>query len=118
MVPVQTGSETVSGNMGMPRLETKGSGIFGKIPDLDRDHGVWSGPDRVPISPGPNFPNINPVTSSSSYSNSLEVKAGKFGSSEVSWNWLQLMCCAYLQSRPGYLIQRSQIKLPEHVGME
>ena len=57
MVPVQTRSETVSGNMGMPRQETKRSGVFRKIPDLDRDRGVWSGPDRVPIGPGPNFPN-------------------------------------------------------------
>ena len=56
-VPVQTGSEMVSGNMRMPRPETKQSGIFGKIPDLDRDRGVWSGPDRVPIGLGPNFPN-------------------------------------------------------------
>ena len=57
VVPVQTGSETVSGNMRMPRPETEWSGIFGKIPDLDRDRGVWSSPDRVPIGPGPNFPN-------------------------------------------------------------
>ena len=55
MVPVQTGSETVSGKMGMPRLEM----VFGKIPDWDQDHGVWSGPDRVPIGPGPNFPNTS-----------------------------------------------------------
>ena len=58
-VPVQTGSEMVSGNMRMPRPETERSGIFGKIPDLDWDRGVWSGPDRVPIGPGPNFPNIS-----------------------------------------------------------
>ena len=57
MVPVQTGSETVSGNMGMPRPGTKRSGVFGKIPDWDRDRGVWSGSDRVPIGLGPNFPN-------------------------------------------------------------
>ena len=57
MVPVQTGSETVSGNMGMPRPGTKRSGVFGKIPDRDRDCGVWSGSDRVPIGLGPNFPN-------------------------------------------------------------
>ena len=56
-VPVQTGSGTVSGNMGMPGPETKRSRVFGKIPDRDRDCGVWSGPDRVPIGPGPNFPN-------------------------------------------------------------
>ena len=31
--------------------------LFG--PDLDRDRGVWSGPDRVPIGPGLNFPNTN-----------------------------------------------------------
>ena len=30
----------------------------------------------------------------------------KYGSAEVSWNWLQLMCCTYLQSRPGYFEQR------------
>ena len=30
MVPVQTGSETVSGNMGMPRPGTKRSGVFEK----------------------------------------------------------------------------------------
>ena len=46
-------------NMGMPRPETKRSGIFGKIWDLDRDCGVWSGPDRVPIGPGLNFPNTS-----------------------------------------------------------
>ena len=57
VVPVQTGSEMVLGNMGIPRLETKWSGVFGKIPDWDQDRGVWSGPDRVPIGPGPNFPN-------------------------------------------------------------
>ena len=57
VVLVQTGSETVLGNMGMPRPETKRSSVFGKIPDLDWDHGVWSGPDQVPISPGLNFPN-------------------------------------------------------------
>ena len=57
MVPVQTGSETVLGNMGMPRPGTKRSGVFGKIPDWDRDRRVWSGSDRVPIGLGPNFPN-------------------------------------------------------------
>ena len=57
MVPVQPRSETVSGNMGMPRPGTKRSGVFGKIPDRDWDRGVWSGSDRVPISLGPNFPN-------------------------------------------------------------
>ena len=57
MVPVQTGSEMVPGNMGMPRPETKQSRIFGTIPDWDRDCWVWSGPDRVPIGPGLNFPN-------------------------------------------------------------
>ena len=61
MVPVQTVSETVSGNMGMPRPGTKRSGVFGKIPDRDWDRGVWSGSDRVPISLGPNFPNTNLV---------------------------------------------------------
>ena len=45
--------------MGLPRLETKRSRVFGKIPDWDWDHGVWSGPDRVPIGPGPNFPNTS-----------------------------------------------------------
>ena len=63
MVPVQTGSETVSGNMGMPRPGTKWSGVFGKIPDRDRDRGVWSGSDRVPIGLGPNFPNTTPAPS-------------------------------------------------------
>ena len=66
MVLVQTGSETVSGNMGMPRPGTKRSRVFGKIPDRDRDHGVWSGSDRVPIGLGPNFPNTNPNTTTSS----------------------------------------------------
>ena len=47
----------VLGNIGMPRPETKRSHIFGKFPDWDWDCGVWSGPDWVPISPGPNFPN-------------------------------------------------------------
>ena len=42
------------------------------------------------------------VMSSPSYSSSSEVKGWKFGSAEISWNWLQLLCCAYLQSRPGY----------------
>ena len=59
MGPVQTGSETVSGNVGMSRPETKRSGDFGKIPDQDWDRWVWSGPDWVPISLGPNFPNTN-----------------------------------------------------------
>ena len=45
--------------MGMPRPETKWSHVFGKIPDQDQDCGVWSGPDRVPIGPGPNFPNTS-----------------------------------------------------------
>ena len=65
MVPVQTGSETVSGNMGMPRPRTKRSGVFGKIPDRDWDRGVWSGSDRVPISLGPNFPNTRQNKASS-----------------------------------------------------
>ena len=43
----------------MPRPETKQSCVFGKIPDWDRDCGVWSGPDQVPIGPGPNFPNTS-----------------------------------------------------------
>ena len=58
-------SETVSGNMGMPKAGTKWSGVFGKIPDLDRDRGVWSGPDRVPIGLGPNFPNTTCASQSS-----------------------------------------------------
>ena len=41
----------------MPRLGTKRSSVFGKIPDWDWDHRVWSSPDRVPISLGLNFPN-------------------------------------------------------------
>ena len=57
MVLVQTGSEMVLGNMGMPRLETKWSRIFWKIPDQDWDCWVWSSPDRVPIGLGQNFPN-------------------------------------------------------------
>ena len=57
MVLVQTGSETILGNLGM--LETKWSGVFGKIPNLDWDCRVWSSPDQVPISPGPNFPNTS-----------------------------------------------------------
>ena len=60
VVPVQTGSETVLGNMGIPRPETKRSSVFGKIPDLDLDCWVWSSPDRVPIGLGPNFPNTRP----------------------------------------------------------
>ena len=44
----------------MPRPETKWSGDFGKIPDLDWDHGVWSSPDQVPIGPGLNLPNTTP----------------------------------------------------------
>ena len=45
--------------MGMSGPETKWSSVFGKFPDLDQDHGVWSGPDQVPIGPGPNFPNTS-----------------------------------------------------------
>ena len=41
------------------RPETKRSGVFGKIPDRDRDCWVWSGPDWVPIGPGLNFPNTS-----------------------------------------------------------
>ena len=47
MVPVQTRSGTVSGNMELPRPETKRSCVFGKIPDRDRDRWVWSSPDWV-----------------------------------------------------------------------
>ena len=43
----------------MLRPGTKQSGVFGKIPDQDWDRWVWSGPDRVPIGLGPNFPNTN-----------------------------------------------------------
>ena len=43
----------------LSRPETKPSGVFGKIPDRDQDHWVWSGPDWVPISLGPNFPNTS-----------------------------------------------------------
>ena len=64
MVLVQTRSETVLGNMGVPRLETKRSGVLGKIPDLDQDHRVWSGPDWVSISLGLNFPNTSLVLQS------------------------------------------------------
>ena len=46
----------------MPRPGTKQSSVFGKIPDLDWDRGVWSGPDRVPIGLGPNFPNTSTGT--------------------------------------------------------
>ena len=42
--------------MGMPRPETKWSGIFGKIPDRDQDCWVWSSLDWVPIGLGLNFP--------------------------------------------------------------
>ena len=58
------------------------------------------------------------VTSSSSYLNSLEVKDQNVGSVEVSWNWLQLVCCAYLQSHPGYLKQRLRIGFLECTRME
>ena len=37
---------------------------------------------------------------------------------EVSWNWFQLMHCAYLQSRPGYFKQRLQIEFLECARME
>ena len=57
MVLVQTGSEMVLGNMGMPRPGTKQSRVFWKIPDRGRDRWVWSGPDWVPIGLGLNFPN-------------------------------------------------------------
>ena len=51
----------------MPRPETKRSSVFGKIPDLDRDRRIWSGPDQVPIGPGPNFPNTITVVGSIMY---------------------------------------------------
>ena len=35
---------------------------------------------------------------------------------EVSWNWLQLMHCTYLQSCPGYFEQRFRIEFPECAG--
>ena len=57
MVLVQIGSEMVLGNMGLPRSETNWSHVFGKIPDWDQDHGVWSSPDQVPVGQGLNFPN-------------------------------------------------------------
>ena len=42
----------------------------------------------------------------------------KFGNAEGSWSWLQLVCCAYLQSRPGYFKWRLHIEFPECAGME
>ena len=54
----------------MPKPGTKRSGVFGKIPDLDRNRGVWSGSDRVPIGLGPNFPNTI-VNKEVSMSNSI-----------------------------------------------
>ena len=87
MVPVQTGSEMVSGNMGMPRPETKWSGVFRKIPDLDRDRGVWSGPDRVPIGLGLNFPNTS--GDSERCSKFLHGHGdGHLGGCQVAVNWL------------------------------
>ena len=56
--------------------------------------------------------------SSSCYLSSLEVKGQNVGSAEVSWNWLQLVRCAYLQSHPGYFKRRFQIKFLECTGME
>ena len=79
VVLVQTGSETVSGNMGMPRPETKRSGIFGKIPDWDRDRWVWSGLNRVPIGLGPYFPNTSPNAQCWLRARSLQVGAVEFG---------------------------------------
>ena len=58
------------------------------------------------------------VTSSSRYSNSSEVKDQNVGSVEVSWNWLQLVRCVYLQSCPGYFEWRLQIEFPECARME
>ena len=52
--------------MGLPRLESKQSCVFGKIPDWDRDCWVWSSPDQVPIGPGLNFPNTNVDTGGTS----------------------------------------------------
>ena len=37
---------------------------------------------------------------------------------EVSWNWLQLVRCAYLQSCPGYFEWRLQIEFLECTRME
>ena len=54
---MQSRSRLVLGNVGLPRPETKRSHFFGKIPDWDWDHQVWSSLDGVPISPGLNFPN-------------------------------------------------------------
>ena len=48
------------------------------------------------------------VMSSSSYSSSFGSQGWKFGSSEGSWKWLQLVHCAYLQSHPGYFERRSE----------
>ena len=46
----------------LPRLETQRPEIFRKISDWDQDCRVWSSPDRVPISPGPNFSNTTLAT--------------------------------------------------------
>ena len=58
------------------------------------------------------------VMSSTSYLSSSEVKGQKFGSVEVSWNWLQLVHCTYLQSCPGYFEWRLRIRFPECTGTE
>ena len=56
--------------------------------------------------------------SSSSCLSSSEVKGWNFRSAEVSWNWLQLVRCAYLQSHPGYFKRRFRIDFPECAGTE
>ena len=58
------------------------------------------------------------VTSSSGYLTSSDVKNRNVGSAEVSWKWLQLVRCAYLQLHPGYFEWRLQIEFPECTGTE
>ena len=55
------------------------------------------------------------VPSSTSY---LILGSQRYRSVEVSWNWLQLMHCAYLQSHPGYFEQRLRIKFLERSRLE
>ena len=42
----------------------------------------------------------------------------KYGRAEVSWNWLQLMRCTYLQLCPGYIKWGLRIKVLECSGTE
>ena len=58
------------------------------------------------------------VTSSLSHPTSEGQKYGKTRSVKGSWNWLQLVHCAYLQSHPGYFRRRLQIVFLEGSGME